>query len=53
MVTILTGFLDIANAVYIIHKNKYVHRDIAAKNILLIEDEEKDITLKICDFGTC
>lgn len=49
----MTCFIDIANAVNIVHKNKYVHRDIACKNILLFEDEHKDITMKLCDFGTC
>lgn len=34
--TLITCLFDIAKGIQIVHKNQYIHRDIAAKNVLLI-----------------
>ena len=42
-------FIQVASAIYFLHKHGYIHRDIKPENILI--DDNFDI--KLCDFGWC
>jgi len=42
-------FLETCLAIKHIHENNYIHRDLKPENLLL----DKDLTLKLCDFGWC
>ncbi len=34
-----------------LHDNEYIHRDLKPNNIMIIKENDKDIDLKIIDFG--
>eukprot|EP00826_Nyctotherus_ovalis_P043249 TRINITY_DN4533_c0_g1_i4.p1 TRINITY_DN4533_c0_g1~~TRINITY_DN4533_c0_g1_i4.p1 ORF type:complete len:532 (-),score=128.88 TRINITY_DN4533_c0_g1_i4:99-1694(-) len=42
-------FTQACNAVYFLHKHKFMHRDIKPENMLIAETGQ----LKLCDFGCC
>ena len=42
-------FIQVANAVYFLHKNDLIHRDIKPENILIFENDN----VKLSDFGWC
>ena len=45
-------FNQILSAVNHLHKKKIVHRDLKPENIVLMESKNKDIFIKLIDFGT-
>ena len=45
-------FNQILSAVNHLHKKKIVHRDLKPENIVLMESKDKDIFIKLIDFGT-
>ena len=45
-------FNQILSAVNHLHKKKIVHRDLKPENIVLVESKNKDIFIKLIDFGT-
>ena len=47
-----TIFYQLLSAVNHLHKKKIVHRDLKPENIVLIETKNKDIFIKLIDFGT-
>ena len=42
-------FIQVASAIYFLHKNGYIHRDIKPENILI----DNNFDIKLCDFGWC
>ena len=42
-------FIQVASAIYFLHKHGYVHRDIKPENILI----DNNFDVKLCDFGWC
>ena len=47
-----TIFNQLLSAVNHLHKKKIVHRDLKPENIVLIEAKNKDVFIKLIDFGT-
>ena len=47
-----TIFNQLLSAVNHLHKKKIVHRDLKPENIVLIEENNKDVFIKLIDFGT-
>ena len=47
-----TIFNQLLSAVNHLHKKKIVHRDLKPENIVLIEESNKDVFIKLIDFGT-
>ena len=47
-----TIFNQLLSAVNHLHKKKIVHRDLKPENIVLIETKNKDVFIKLIDFGT-
>ena len=47
-----TIFNQLLSAVKHLHKKKIVHRDLKPENIVLIESKNKDVYIKLIDFGT-
>ena len=45
-------FNQLLSAVNHLHKKNIVHRDLKPENIVLIEEKNKDIFIKLIDFGT-
>jgi len=45
-------FNQLLSAVNHLHKKKIVHRDLKPENIVLIEEKNKDVFIKLIDFGT-
>ena len=43
---------QILSALNHLHKKKIVHRDLKPENIVLIEEDNKDVFIKLIDFGT-
>ena len=43
---------QISKGVKYIHSKQYFHRDLKPENIVLMESEDKDIFIKLIDFGT-
>jgi serine/threonine protein kinase len=46
LIDLITFMIDIAKGVMYMHKNKVIHRDIKAENVLLMRNK-----IKITDFG--
>lgn len=42
---------QIIRALMDLHSHNIVHRDVKAENILLVNNDESDIQVKLCDFG--
>jgi calcium-dependent protein kinase len=42
---------QILRALMDLHSHNIVHRDVKAENILLVNNDESDIQVKLCDFG--
>ena len=42
-------FIQICSAIYFLHSNNYIHRDIKSENILINENDE----VKLSDFSSC
>lgn len=42
--------LDVANAIFYLHENHFVHRDIKAQNVLLFHTQKRDVA-KLADYG--
>jgi serine/threonine protein kinase len=42
---------QILRALMVLHSHNIVHRDVKAENILLVNNDESDIQVKLCDFG--
>ena len=47
-----TIFNQLLSAVNHLHKKRIVHRDLKPENIVLIESKNKDVYIKLIDFGT-
>ena len=47
-----TIFNQLLSAVNHLHKKRIVHRDLKPENIVLIESKNKDVFIKLIDFGT-
>ena len=47
-----TIFNQLLSAVNHLHKKRIVHRDLKPENIVLIETKNKDVFIKLIDFGT-
>ena len=47
-----TIFNQLLSAVNHLHKKRLVHRDLKPENIVLIESKNKDVYIKLIDFGT-
>ncbi len=43
--------INVILVILYMHENGYVHRDIKPENVLVFEDENKNITTKLCDFS--
>jgi serine/threonine protein kinase/Tfp pilus assembly protein PilF len=49
--TVLDMATDICLALDVVHTQEIIHRDIKPSNILLFEDSEGNVSLKLADFG--
>ena len=43
-------FIQVVNAVYFLHENNIIHRNIKPENILLTKDDNNKYIIKLCDF---
>lgn len=45
--------IQIMRAIDIMHRKNILHRDLKLDNVLMVNPDLNELTLKICDFGLC